>query len=94
MRYSMLILPADSGGGGDGQILHLKQHVDVRRKLDSLGVGQAQHLVVVQHGVHVLNPQGVHRAITDHPLVVCRRVLKNYSHCEFANLCPEKLLTL
>ena len=82
MRYSTFILPADSGGGGDSQILHLKQHVDVWRKLDSLRVGQAQHFVVVQHSVHVLDPQGVHRAITDHPLVVRRGVLKNYSCCE------------
>ena len=44
-------------------------------ELDTLTVGQTQHLVVVQHRVHVLYPEGVHGAITDDPLVVVGRVL-------------------
>ena len=68
--------PADGRGRGDGEILHFKQHVDERRELDALAVGETQHLVVVQNGVHVLYPERVHRPVADHPLVVLCRVLR------------------
>ena len=35
---------------------------------------EAQLLVVVQHSVHVLNPDGVHGAVEDDPLAVRARV--------------------
>lgn len=44
-------------------------------ELDPLTVGQTQHLVVVQYCVHVLNPKGVDRAVTHHPVVVHGGVL-------------------
>jgi len=44
--------------------------MDGRGEFDSLAVGQTQHLVVVQHRVHVLDPQGVDRPVAHHPLVV------------------------
>lgn len=49
---------------------YLKDHVYVGREFDPLRVGEAQHLVVVQNGVHVLDPDGVHRPVADQPLVV------------------------
>lgn len=39
-------------------------------KLNALAVSQTKHLVVIQHRVHVLNPQGVNWPVADHPLVV------------------------
>ena len=65
----MVLIPADSRWRSDGQVLNLEHHVYVRRELDALAVGQTEHLVVVQYGVHVLDPESVHRAITDHPLM-------------------------
>ena len=45
-------------------------------ELDAFTVGQTEHFVVIKHCVHVLNPEGVHRAITDNPLVVLSGVLQ------------------
>lgn len=39
-------------------------------KLDSLAVSQTEHFVVVEHRIHVLNPQSIHWPVTDHPFVV------------------------
>ena len=44
-------------------------------ELDALAVGQAEHLVVIQHSVHVLYPEGIHGTIADDPLVVVGGVL-------------------
>lgn len=41
-----------------------------RSKFDPLAVSQTEHLIVIQHCVHVLNPQGVDWPVADHPLVV------------------------
>ena len=76
-RGDLLRIPADGGWRCDGEVLHFEHHVNVRRELDALTVGQAQHLVVVQHRVHVLDPQRVHRAVADHPLVSFRRLLNH-----------------
>lgn len=40
------------------------------RELDDLPRAEAQLLVVIQHRVHVLNPDGVHRPIEHVPLLV------------------------
>lgn len=53
-----------------------------RRELDALAVGQTQHLVVVQHRVHVLDPQGVHWSVADHPLVVLSGVTDGVAHTQ------------
>ena len=49
--------------------------MDGRVELDALAVGQTQHLVVVQHCVHVLYPEGIHWTIAHDPLVVVGGVL-------------------
>ena len=69
-------LPADGGWWGHSQVLHLKHHVNERREFDALAVGQTQHLIVIQYGVHVLDPQRIHRTIAHHPLMVLRGVLQ------------------
>lgn len=46
-----------------------------RGKLNTLAVSQAEHLVVIQHRVHVLDPQGVNWPVADHPLVVVSGVI-------------------
>lgn len=40
-----------------------------RRKFDALRVGQTEHLVVIEDGVQVFNPNGVDGAVTDDPLM-------------------------
>lgn len=52
------------------------------RELNALAVGQAQHLVVIQHRVHVLDPQGIDRPIADHPLVVLGGVADGVAHAQ------------
>lgn len=66
----------DGSRRSDGQIGHLKEHVHVGCQLDSLRVGQAEHLVVIQHSVHVFYPQSIHRTIANNPLVVGARILR------------------
>ena len=46
-------------------------------QFDSLTVGQTKHLVVVQHSVHILNPQRVHWPVTHDPLMILTRVLQS-----------------
>ena len=73
--YVLSHAPANSGWRSDGQILDLKQHVHGVVKLDSLTVGQAKHLVVIQNSVHVFDPQSVYRSVTHNPLVIFSGVL-------------------
>ena len=60
----------DGRGGGDGEVLDLEDHVHLLVELDALAVCQAERHVVVEHGVHVLDPDGVDGAVEDDPLVV------------------------
>jgi len=39
----------DGGGRGDGEVVHLEDHVHGGRELDALAVGEAEHLVVVEN---------------------------------------------
>ena len=66
---------ADCSGRSNSQVLHLKQHVHGIVELDPLTVGQTQHLIVIQHCVHVLNPQSIHRPITHNPFVIFTCIL-------------------
>ena len=68
-------IPANSSWGGHSQVLHLKHHMHRAVELDTLAVCQTEHLVVVQHSVHVLNPQSIHWTITYDPLVILSCVL-------------------
>ena len=59
--------------------MHLEDHVHRRVHGDDLTVHQAQFLVVVEHGVHVFDPDGVHRPVEHHPFTIGGGV-----HGEFA----------
>lgn len=56
--------PATGHGGGRDvvQMGHLEEHLEMGVDLDSLPIGQTKDLVVVEHRVQVLHPQGVHRS--------------------------------
>ena len=54
------------------QVLHLEHHVHRGRHLDALRVGEAEHAIVVQHGVHVLDPHRVHGAVEQDPRAIVR----------------------
>ena len=51
-----------------------------RCELDALRVREAEHLVVVEHRVHVLDPEGVHWPVEHHPLVVVDFLLTAVTH--------------
>jgi hypothetical protein len=71
----------DRRGGGVDQRLDLEHHLDVIRHADAVAVGQRQDAVVVEHGVEVLDPDGVHRAVGHDPGVVRRlRVVELRPH--------------
>mmetsp|Transcript_43578 Transcript_43578/g.42080 ORF Transcript_43578/g.42080 Transcript_43578/m.42080 type:complete len:223 (+) Transcript_43578:1945-2613(+) len=68
--------PADGGWGGLGEVGHLEHHGHGGLELDDLARVQAELLVVVQDGVHVLDPDRIHRPIEDDPLFVGRLRLR------------------
>eukprot|EP00965_Chrysotila_dentata_P256125 6212443-Pleurochrysis_carterae.AAC.1 len=70
----------DGGGRGDGEVVHLEHHVHPRRELDALAVREAEHLVVVEHRVHVFDPERVHRAVEDDPVEVVALVVHGEAH--------------
>ena len=57
-----MITARDRRGRGDGEVGGLEDHVHRRRHLDDLAAHEAELLVVVEHSVHVLDPDRVHRA--------------------------------
>lgn len=52
-----------------GQIVGLEEHLHVLHVVDAVAVGQGQHLAVVEHCVHGLEPHGVNRPVHHYPLV-------------------------
>ena len=59
--------------------------------LDDLAAHQTQLLVVVQHSVHVLDPQSVDGAVKDDPLAVWGVSWSELSECVSDNsICPLK----
>ena len=48
-------------------VVHLKHDLAAWRHGDTISIGKCQGLVVIQHRVQVLNPDGVHRAIQQQP---------------------------
>eukprot|EP00962_Isochrysis_galbana_P042761 scaffold16068_cov113-Isochrysis_galbana.AAC.3 len=66
------------GGRGNREVLHLKHHRHKRRHGDYLARREAYFLVVIEHGVHRLDPQGVDWAIKDDPLLVGRVMLRRF----------------
>ena len=57
-------------GRGDGEVLHLEDHRHGRGHGDHLARHEAELLVVVEHRVHVLDPDGVDGPVEEHPLAV------------------------
>ena len=69
-----------SGGRGHVQVLHLEYEPHLRRQVDTVSVQQGQDLVVVQDGVHGLDPEGIDRSVQDHPALVVGLLLAQSSH--------------
>ena len=65
-------MPTYRSRRGDLQVHGLKDEVGGGGELYDLSTHQTQLLVVVQHSVHVLDPDGIHRPIEDEPLAVGR----------------------
>jgi hypothetical protein len=55
-------------GTGDTAKEHRRVGTHIGRQAKALSIRQRQELVVIQHGVQVLHPLGVHIAIKDNPL--------------------------
>mmetsp|Transcript_14390 Transcript_14390/g.42318 ORF Transcript_14390/g.42318 Transcript_14390/m.42318 type:complete len:557 (-) Transcript_14390:122-1792(-) len=63
----------DGGRRGYGQVLDLENHRHVGGHGNHLARHEAELLVVVQHRVHVLDPDRVDGAVEDHPLEFLQR---------------------
>ena len=68
------------GVGGEGGA-HLEDDAHRGGHLDDLAVGQAQLAIVVEHGVHVLDPQGIHWSIQDQPFSGWAGVTRQLLEC-------------
>jgi hypothetical protein len=55
---------------GDCKVLDLEEHSQLGPQLDSFTVCQTESHVVVEHSVHVFNPQCINRAVKDHPISI------------------------
>lgn len=53
--------------GGVVQVLDLEHHLGVVSHWDSLSVSKGENLVVIEHGIEVLNPDGIDWSIADNP---------------------------
>lgn len=64
----------DCGRRGNGQVVYLEHHGEGCGKFYSLSIRKTEHLVVVEDGVHVLNPEGIDWPVKDNPLFGVRVV--------------------
>lgn len=53
---------------------------DLRTHGDALAAEQCEQLVVIKQGVHALNPQRIHRAVKQNPLLLWAVVLADGTH--------------
>mmetsp|Transcript_439 Transcript_439/g.1392 ORF Transcript_439/g.1392 Transcript_439/m.1392 type:complete len:420 (+) Transcript_439:6123-7382(+) len=72
--------PRDGRGRRDGQVLGLEHHRHRVRQRHDFARRQTELLVVVEHGVHVLDPDRVDGAVEEHPLQIGRLVLDAEPH--------------
>ena len=70
---------SDRSRRGHLQIHGFKHEVGGGCQLDDLTAHQTQFLVVIQHSVHVLNPDGIHGTVKDQPLPVRGLVNNRYT---------------
>ena len=68
------------GGRCLAQVLHLEQDGHLRRHHDALAGEEREEFVIVQQSVHGLDPQSVHRAVEQRPLLVGALVLADVAH--------------
>jgi hypothetical protein len=60
--------------GCNTEILHLKHHCASVGHLNTLTIGQAKHLVIIEYCVHVFDPEGVYGAIEIDPTLSIRLI--------------------
>ena len=70
----------DSSRGCDSQVHNFEKHSHLRTQLDALTVGETQSHIVVQHSVHVLDPNSVDRSVEDSPELVVSLIFRGVSH--------------
>ena len=56
--------------GGRRETIHLDIMDEGRRQFDSLPIAQTEHLIVINHSAHVLDPSSVDRHIQANPLLL------------------------
>ena len=64
-----------SGRRSDRQVLYFEHHCHVVGERDDLSGVKAELLIVVEHSVHGLNPEGIDGAIEHDPMLFVRLVL-------------------
>jgi hypothetical protein len=57
----------DSSGRGYSQVIDFEHHRASFGHLDALTIVKTQHLVVIKHSVHVLNPESIDGAVKANP---------------------------
>lgn len=63
-----------SGRRCHSQIIHLEHHRECSWQLDTLTIRQTQHLIVIEHGVKVLNPESVDWSVKLNPFLHIRSI--------------------
>lgn len=59
----------DGGGWGNSEIVDFEHHCECRWKLDSLSIRKTQHFIIIQHCVHIFNPQCIDWTIKNNPFL-------------------------
>lgn len=62
------------GRRGHWEIIHFKHHGECGWELDSLTVWKAQHLVIIKHSVHVLDPKCIDWPVKNDPFFSITRI--------------------
>lgn len=72
----------NSGWGGLGKIFDLKHHGHGGFQLNDLTGVEAKFLVVIEHSVHVFDPNSVDRTIKDKPFSIRSQALSTVANLD------------
>ena len=75
-------------------VVNLEENLGVGCHRNAIAVRQCQRLVVVQHRVQVLDPDGVNRSVKNQPHIIrCKHNQTIHVHCDLRNERPVLLVT-
>jgi hypothetical protein len=68
------------------EVIDLEKHSGSGGHLDPLPIGQTEHLVIIEHSVHVFDPKGIDWPIKDNPPLLLRPLALKSLHSVFHKL--------